>query len=80
MVVVEAAPLVCDVNNRRAKTAFIPTPLLKGLGLEYQLRLVSGAGQDPGLELKERALSEAPRHRMEASVQRGGRILEQSLR
>lgn len=44
---------------------------------------MSGVGQDPGLELKERALSEAPRRRMEpnkASVQRGGRILEMSLR
>lgn len=29
-----ADPLVCDVNdNRRAKTAFTPAPLLKALGL-----------------------------------------------
>lgn len=46
-------PLISDVNIRGDKTALIPTPLLEGLGLGHQLRLVSMAWQNPRLELKE---------------------------
>lgn len=79
------SPLVCDVNNkRRAKTAFIPTPLLEGLSFRYQIRLLSVVWQDPGLELKE-SLEWGPQgigrtEPSKASVQRGGWILEKSVK
>ena len=40
-------------HHQRSQTYLVSTPLLEGVGLGYQLRLMSLLGQNPELEPKE---------------------------